>query len=177
MYVQVWEALSLVFLSELLSLTTYLRKLVLTVKNNIWGFPVQSLRDLEYLGQLWAPLKSEDSDTEWHRAWPDGSKVCSLVIAVIINKCIGEGKTAAIHRLLQCQINLFYKPIRLLSTGPQATFTQPCSKYCAPSKHLWGTGWRNHLYQLCVFRINLTDVLFSSLPGVVSFKWFFGIFI
>lgn len=69
-------------------------------KKDVWGLTVHYLRNLGYLCQLFTPLKSEDSDIEWHRGWTDGSKVTFAVIAAIINKCIGEGKPEAIGRLL-----------------------------------------------------------------------------
>lgn len=56
------------FHSKLPSLTTYLRKFVLTMRESYLRlYYIQCLLDLAYLCQLWDPLGSEDSDKEWHR--------------------------------------------------------------------------------------------------------------
>lgn len=117
---------------------TYLRKFVLTMRESYLRlYYIQCLLDLAYLCQLWDPMGSEDSDKEWHRDWPMGCKVSSLIIAIIFNKHISEGKPPAIPKFLQSHVNWFYKTRRLLSTSPQATLSQPCSEHSAPSVLLY----------------------------------------
>lgn len=106
---------------------------------------------------------------------PDGSLVSPLIIVSTINKCTGEGNGQ--HSIGCCRAipTCFISHCSFSAQVPGSPESIPVLN--AVLRLLWDGDWKAHLQQLCVFRINHTDILFSCLPGVVGFKLFFGRFV